>query len=213
MVDGTEDFTKSTTMAIKLTPASALIVIDVQTAFTLPPYSDLTVYPALPGVIRNISSIITAFRAASLPVIHVHHASVLPGSTLQPTHPGYAVLPEAQPLADEVLFVKHVNSGFIGTELEAHLRTAQIDTLVILGLTTSHCVSTTTRMAGNLGWPVFLPRDGTAMFERAPAPGISSQKTFSAETMHEVALSELHGEFATVTTSEEIVVGVRALVK
>jgi hypothetical protein len=68
-------------------------------------------------------------------------------------------------------------------------------------------------MAGNLGWPVFLPRDGTAMFERAPAPGISSQKTFSAETMHEVALSELHGEFATVTTSEEIVVGVRALVK
>ncbi|KAJ7472587.1 isochorismatase [Mycena latifolia] len=191
-------------MPIAFTPYTALIVVDVQNGFKLEPYSGMGVYPDLNTVIANIASTIEAFRAASLPVIHVHHAS-LQDSPLNPTlfPDGFAVLPEAAPIGDEVVFVKNVNSGFIGTGLEAHLRALKIDTLVILGLTTSHCVSTTTRMAGNLGWPVFVPRDGTAMFERAAAPG--SKKQFDAETMHEVALSELHEEFATVVTTAKIV--------
>ncbi|KAJ7157554.1 isochorismatase family protein [Mycena crocata] len=191
-------------MAIKLSSHTALIVIDVQKGFTFAPYRDMKVFPSLDTVLANISSTIQAFRAAALPIIHIHHAS-LQESPLNPTlYPeGYAVLPEAVPAGDEIIFVKNVNSAFIGTGLEVHLRAAQIDTLVILGLTTSHCVSTTTRMAGNLGWTVFLPRDATAMFERAAAPG--KQKQFDAETMHEVALSELHEEFATVVTTADIV--------
>ncbi|KAJ7675200.1 isochorismatase [Mycena rosella] len=191
-------------------PRTALIVIDVQNGFKLEPFSGMDVYPNLNTVIENIASTIKAFRAASLPVIHVHHAS-LQDHPLNPTlcPAGFAVLPDAAPVGDEIVFVKNVNSGFIGTGLEAHLRAAQIDTLVILGLTTSHCVSTTTRMAGNLGWPVFLPRDGTAMFERAAAPG--SEKQFDAETMHEVALAELHEEFATVVTTEEIISGLKSV--
>ncbi|KAJ6615731.1 Isochorismatase-like protein [Mycena sp. CBHHK59/15] len=168
----------------------------------------MQVFPDLNTVIANIASTIEAFRAASLPVIHVHHASLV-DSPLNPTicPAGFPVLPEAAPVGDEVVFIKNVNSGFIGTGLEAHLRAAQIDTLVILGLTTSHCVSTTTRMAENLGWKVFLPRDGTAMFECAAAPG--NQRRFDAETMHEVALAELHEEFATVVTTEEIIASVK----
>jgi nicotinamidase-related amidase len=164
----------------------------------------MNVYPPLSPVVANIASTIEAFRAASLPVIHVHHAS-LQDSPLNPTRcpAGFAVLPDAAPVGDEVVFVKHVNSAFIGTGLEVHLRAQAVDTLVILGLTTSHCVSTTTRMAGNLGWAVFLPRDGTAMFERAAAPG--SERVFDAETMHEVALAELHEEFASVVTTAEII--------
>ncbi|KAJ6577038.1 isochorismatase family protein [Mycena vulgaris] len=196
-------------MSTTFSPHTGLIVIDVQNGFKLAPYSDMGVYPDLNAVLANIASTIAAFRQASLPVIHVHHAS-LQDSPLNPTlcPAGYTVLPEAAPVGDEVVFVKNVNSGFIGTGLEAHLRAAQIDTLVILGLTTSHCVSTTTRMAGNLGWTAFLPRDGTAMFERAGAPGC--QKQFDAEIMHEVALAELHEEFATVVSTQEIIAGLKA---
>ncbi|KAJ7111820.1 Isochorismatase-like protein [Mycena epipterygia] len=176
-------------MAITFTPKTALIVIDVQNGFKLAPYSHMQFFPDLHTVVGNIASVIEAFRAASLPVIHVHHDSLESDSTLHATlcPAGFAVLPEAAPVGGEAVFVKNVNSGFIGTGLEAHLRSAQIDTLVILGLTTSHCVSTTTRMAGNLGWP----------------------KQFDAETMHEVALAELHEEFATIVTTEEILAGLK----
>ncbi|KAJ7486439.1 hypothetical protein B0H11DRAFT_2016247 [Mycena galericulata] len=189
-------------MSVKLSSHSALIVIDVQNGFKLPPYSHLVVFPELNSVVRNISSIIQGFRAVSIPVIHVHHASL---DLDQPLNPKTC---RKAPIDGEIIFVKNVNSGFIGTGLEAHLRAAHIDTLVILGLTTSHCVSTTTRMAGNLGWKVFLPRDATAMFERA-APG--KQKQFDAETMHEVSLAELHGEFATVVTTQEVLAGVKEI--
>ncbi|KAJ7613234.1 isochorismatase [Roridomyces roridus] len=193
-------------MSLSLSPQTTLVVVDVQTGFTLAPYSSLNVYPSLPTVLANITSTIQAFRTASIPVIHIHHASVDPDSPLNPylNPEGYKVHPAAAPLPDEIIFVKHVNSGFIGTGLEEHLRREGIKTLVIVGLTTSHCVSTTTRMAGNLGWEVFLARDGTGMFERKAAPG-GNGEGFSAETMHEVALSELHGEFATVITTDKII--------
>ncbi|KAJ7503321.1 hypothetical protein B0H11DRAFT_1975234 [Mycena galericulata] len=80
-----------------------------------------------------------------------------------------------------------------------------------LGLSTSHCMSTTVRMAGNLGWKVFLPRDATATFECSAAPG--KQKRFDAETMYEVLLTELHGEFATVVTTQEVLVGLKEITK
>ncbi|KAJ6500869.1 isochorismatase family protein [Mycena sanguinolenta] len=195
-------------MPLNISPRSALVIVDVQNGFTLAPYSQMQIFPAFNSVIGNIASVIQAFRAASLPVIHIHHNS-LEDSPLNRTRcpEGYAVLPEAAPAGAEVIFVKNVNSGFIGTGLEAHLRANNTDTLIILGLTTSHCVSTTTRMAGNLGFTVFVPRDATAMFETPAAPG--NKKRFDAETMHEVALAELHEEFATVVTTEDVISSVK----
>jgi isochorismate hydrolase len=38
------------------------------------------------------------------------------------------------------VFYKHVNSSFVGTDLEQRLRDAGIDSVVIAGLATDHCV-------------------------------------------------------------------------
>ena len=75
--------------------------------------------------------------------------SVRPGSPLRPDRPGNPIKLEAAPEPGEPVFQKTVNSAFIGTGLEAHLRTRGIDTLVLVGLTTDHGVSSTTRMAAN----------------------------------------------------------------
>ena len=94
--------------------------------------------------------------------------------------------------------VKHVNSGFIGTNLEALLRNLGGTDLTVAGLTTNHCVSTTVRMAGNLGFHVNLVGDACATFGRHHANGAF----YNAQTMHDTALASLHGEFCTVATTD-----------
>ena len=95
---------------------------------------------------------------------------------------------------------KNVNSGFIGTDLESQLRRKGIETLVIVGITTDHCVSTTARMAGNMGFDVYVVSDATATFNRTGPDG----KPYTAEVIHEVNLASLHNEFATVVNTENI---------
>ena len=105
-----------------------------------------------------------------------------------------------QPHSGEPTYRKSVNSGFIGTTLEADLRERGIHTLVIVGLTTNHCVSTTARMAGNLGFTTYVVSDATAAFDRAGMDGSYR----SAGEVHAAALSDLHGEFATVVDSDAV---------
>ncbi len=105
-----------------------------------------------------------------------------------------------RPLAGEPVIEKNVNSAFIGTDLKEQLDKAKIKTLVIVGMTTDHCISTTTRMAGNLGYETYLVADATATFNKKGFDG----KTYSAEMIHETALASLNEEFATVVTSNEI---------
>lgn len=175
---------------------AALISIDVQQAFDDPRWGRRN----NPHAEAAIAALLAAWRASARPVFHVQHRSVSPTGLFRPGTPGYAHKPEGQPLPGEPVIVKSVNSSFIGTDLEARLRAAGIGSVVIVGLTTDHCVSTTARMAGNLGFDTWLVADATATFERTGPDG----RHFSAEQMHDTALASLHGEFATVVWLEEV---------
>lgn len=124
----------------------------------------------------------------------------MPHSPLRPDLPGNAYKTEAQPLPGEVEFTKTVNSAFIGTGLEQYLREQGIRALAVVGLTTDHCVSTSVRMAANLGFEVTLVADATATFERRGHDGTH----YSAEAMHAINLASLHDEFCTVQTTQSV---------
>jgi nicotinamidase-related amidase len=180
-------------------PASpiALLLIDMQQGFDDPVWGRRN----NPNAEENVAHLLQVWRDGNYPVIHVQHLSTLPTSPLRPHQSGSEFKAEALPLSHEPIFQKNVNSAFIGTSLEAYLRENQIETLAIAGLTTDHCVSTTTRMAANLGFKVLLISDGTATFERISYNG----KHYTAEEIHESALASLHEEFATVVSTAEAI--------
>ena len=181
---------------------AALLVIDVQRGLDDPRWGARN----NPHAERRIADLLAAWRASGRPVIHVQHLSLEPQSPLREDAPGHAFKAEALPDAGEPVFRKHVNSAFIGTGLEAHLRGRGIDALVAVGITTDHCVSSTVRMASNLGFTVTVVSDATATFERHGPDGTH----YSADTMHGAALASLHGEFATVRSAQEVLAGAGA---
>ena len=148
----------------------------------------------------NAQRILEQWRGLGLPVFHIQHRSQNPESPLHPSRPGFEIKEEVKPQRGEPVVVKEVNSAFIGTDLKEQLDLAGIRTLVIVGLTTNHCVSTTTRMAGNYGYKVILVSNATAAFD---STGIHGEK-YDAETVHLISLASLNGEFAEVVDTEKL---------
>lgn len=176
----------------------ALLIIDVQQAFADEAYW---------GGNRNnkqaektCGEILKVWREHKLPIFHIRHSSLDPNSRLHSTHAGFAFNEHVIPNDPEPVITKQVNSAFIETDLKQQLDAQGISTVVIVGLTTNHCVSTTTRMAGNYGYNTYLVSDATATFDRASING----EKYTAELMHQTALASLHNEFATVLSTSAL---------
>ena len=105
----------------------AFILIDVQAGFTAPVWGRRN----NPNFEARWAEALAGARAADLPVWHVRHLSLDPGSPLFGGKPGSAFAAGAEPRRGEPAFEKHVNSAFIGTDLEARLRSAGITKLTL----------------------------------------------------------------------------------
>ncbi|WP_224815520.1 cysteine hydrolase family protein [Hasllibacter sp. MH4015] len=179
--------------------ASALILIDIQHGFDDPCWGARN----NPGAEENAARLLAAWRKAAAPICHIRHISVEPGSPL--VGDGAAFKADVAPQGHEPIFEKHVNSAFIGTELEDHLTHASVGDLVICGLTTPHCVSTTARMAANLGFAVRLAHDACAAFAANASTDWSPGMTpLDPQVIHDSAISHLHGEFARAMATDAI---------
>ncbi len=176
----------------------ALILVDIQKAFLEKDY---------PGFKRNnpnaeqiSGDILKKWRQLNLPIIHVRHSSKNPNSKLHKSKPGFEFNDFVKPTAHEIVITKKVNSAFIGTNLENILIKNKINTLVFVGMTTNHCISSTVRMSGNLGFETILISDSTACYN---TKGIGGQ-IIDCDIIFESTIASLNEEFATVIKSKEL---------
>ncbi|KAI9239987.1 MAG: putative isochorismatase family hydrolase [Podila humilis] len=224
-------------MPLDFSQPTALVLIDNQAGFTHPTHWGTS--RSNPLFEANLTALLSAFRSARatsqvgshIEIIHVFHSSTSPTSVLHPKHPEHYIRPLdfAVPASDgiEPVMWKSVNSSFIGTQLEPYLRLKGIRQVFFAGLTTDHCVSTTVRMAANLGvvdlypeGPGKLNQDGSQ--EEVPvdkgrivlvadATATWAKSGFDAETVHGVSVASLDGEFADVFGTAEVVKALRNL--
>ena len=179
----------------------ALILIDIQKGFEDEDIEYWGGYRNNPEAETNASKLLNFWRQNNLPIFHIQHCSTNPDSKFAEGNIGNEFQDIIKPNDGEQIIKKNVHSAFIGTDLEQQLDKSNIKKLIIVGLTTDHCISTTVRMAGDYGYDTFVVSDATATFDNEGADG----QKYSAEMMHETALASLHKEFATVIKTKELI--------
>lgn len=173
----------------------ALISIDFMKAYTTDG-ADLYapgVVAALPPAARALA----AARDAGLPVIHTNiryqPGRFLDGGVWVKKAPVMKAMVDGNPLAefceevlpldDELVITKQYASAFFGTSLAATLTALGVDTLVLVGCSTSGCIRASAVDGLQHGFRVMVLRD--AVGDRHPAP-------------HEANLFDINGKYGDV---------------
>ena len=172
----------------------ALIIIDMQKGF----FKNILRKRNNLQAENNVLRILENFRKENKEIIHIQHLSIDEKGILF-TNEDREFLKSLEPLPNETIFQKNVNSAFIGTNLENYLRNKSIDKLIIVGMTLPHCVSTTVRMASNLDFKVILIEDATITFEMKD---YFSDKLLSADEIHKYHISALNEEFCEILSAK-----------
>lgn len=176
---------------------TALLIIDIQNDYF--PGGAMEVVGATAAA-TQAARLLAAFRQQARPVIHMQHIAARAGATFfLPNSVGAEIHEFVHPVPDEPIFQKHFPNSFRETPLLEHLRSTDIDRLVIAGMMTHMCIDTTTRAAADLGFACSLAHDACATrslsFNGVQVP---------AESVQTAYLAALNGLFAKVLSANEL---------
>ncbi|PHN29661.1 cysteine hydrolase family protein [Pseudomonas sp. ICMP 460] len=175
---------------------AALVIIDMQQGMHHPQLGRRN----NPNAESQIQALLSAWRHAKRPVIHVRHMSRSPDSVFWPGQPGCEFQEELQPLKHEHVLEKNVPDAFTATGLERWLHARSIKQLVIVGVITNNSVEATARSGGNLGFDVIVAADACYTFDQTDLSG----RVWPAEDVHALSLSNLAMDYARVIDTAHI---------
>ncbi|WP_051384442.1 cysteine hydrolase family protein [Nitratidesulfovibrio termitidis] len=180
-------------------PVTALVLVDIQRDYF--PGGRMAL-PDAENAGRRAAEVLTRCRAASMPIMHIRHESIRPGSTFfLPGTEGADIHPLVAPLPGEAVLTKNVPNSFRDTELLQHLRGIDVTDLIVVGMMTHMCIDTTVRAAFDLGFRCRVAGDATA------SPALTYGGTqVDADTVRATFLAALNGVFAEVTDAADLAV-------
>ena len=153
----------------------------------------------------NIAALVGHWSTRGWPLVFVQHASENPDSPLHPDSPGHRLKEYLEGHTPDLVVTKSVNSSFHGEpDLDRWLRAQAIERIAVCGITTNHCCETTARVGGNLGYDVAFVADATHTFDRQAPDG----SWLTAAELARATATNLHGEFATVVSTSQLLSGV-----
>ncbi|MCD5990110.1 cysteine hydrolase [Pseudomonas phytophila] len=181
---------------MKIHANAALLIIDMQQGIQHPKLGRRN-NPQAEG---QMLALLQAWRDTQRPVIHIRHFSREPESVFWPEQAGVEYQSDFLPLEGERELCKQVPDAFCNSPLAQWLKSDSITQVITVGVATNNSVEATARTGGNLGFDVIVPHDGCFTFDKPDFFGTPR----SAEDVHAMSLGNLHGEYATVVGSEEI---------
>jgi len=175
----------------------ALLVIDAQEEYFAP--VGQWVVTGGEEAMARIGELLAAFRAAGAPIFHIWHEALDPNSgVFRKGSEGVRLHKGAEPREGEELIRKHFPGAFTGTPLEAYLRRAGADAVVVTGFQTQHCCDATTRQARERGLDVLFTADATATRDL-----LLRGEVVPAAAIQRATLAAMTG-FAEVVTAAEV---------
>jgi nicotinamidase-related amidase len=170
----------------------ALVLVDFSVGFTSP---DCPLGGNFDAEVEAAQAVLAGCRQAGLPVCYttVSYSSPEQARVFRARIPALEVLQQdsrwvgidarLKPADNEPVFVKQWASAFFGTDLDAWLREQGVDSLVVVGLTTSGCVRATVVDGLQYDYPVVVVREAVG------------DRNVSA---HQANLHDMHAKYAEV---------------
>lgn len=175
------------------TELPALIIIDMQKAMADPAAGPRN----NPQAEQCVLALLRAWRRSGAVIVHVRHISTSPRSLFAPGRAGVEFQEALAPLPGEHVVEKNVPDAFINSGLERWLRVRGVGATVLAGVSTNNSVEGSARSASNLGFEVTVVADACFAFDKVDYAGTAR----SADEVHAMALANLDGEHARITTT------------
>ncbi|MEZ9232895.1 cysteine hydrolase family protein [Vibrio amylolyticus] len=175
----------------------ALVIIDIQNDYfsggALPLHEPVE-------AAQKAAKLIERYRTSGLPVIHIQHLAARDdlGFMLEGTK-GQEIHSSVEPIAGEVVIIKHFPNAFAKTELSDVLTRLNITDIVVAGMMTHMCVSSTIRASLEHGIKTIVVHDACATCDLEVLG-----KKIPADTVHHTALAEI-ATIAKISSCEEVI--------
>ena len=168
----------------------ALLIIDVQNDY-FPGGSNELVRPL--EAEKRIQELIAESRTCGRPIVYIQHFNPPDDTFFLEGTIGAEISDRIRPQPDDRVIIKRYPNSFLETELDAYLKSLQVDTLIVCGMMTHMCVDTTVRAAMDYGYQVKLVANACATMDL-----VLNGETIPAEIVQKTFIAAMDGVFATV---------------
>lgn len=180
---------------------TALIVIDFQMEYFAGPVPGKLPIPDGPAAMAHAQRLIAFADRHSMPVFHIQHVGRAGDALFAQDDAHSDIHPDIRPAAHHALVQKGSASSFVNTDLHRQLQARGAKTLVVCGLMTHNCISSTVRDARPLGYQTIVAGDACATRAIVAWDG----GVLGHADLHRATLTGLSDGFAEVMETSRII--------